>query len=187
MKRLLYCLLAWIATGLPVACSPAAKEKAGDQTFVAPDSVEAEGAQRMQVSDVTTPIDYCGKEYVSSVHRQPDESLPPVADGEGGTFVDNRISLRLTCGGHTVFEKVFTKEMFARVVDTEFLKRSVLEGLVFDRTSPEGFVYAASVCFPQTDLYIPLRITVTLDGRMMVVQEDLMEDPYRDDEKPGQP
>ena len=78
--------------------------------------------------------------------------------------------------------KEFTKETFASLVDAKFLKNSILEGLVFDQTTSQGFIYAASVCYPQTDLYIPLRITVTPDGKVSMVQEELLEDLYQDED-----
>lgn len=181
MKRFLY-LFAWVAIGLLAACSSSKKEKADDLQVLTQDSLDAKGPQRMQVSDIKTPIDYRGKKYVSVVKRQPDESLPLVVNEQGEKFVDNRIRLRLTCGERTVLDKEFTKETFASLVDAKFLKNSILEGLVFDQTTSRGFIYAASVCYPQTDLYIPLRITVTPDGKVSMVQEELLEDLYQDED-----
>ena len=43
--------------------------------------------------------------------------------------------------------------------DANFLSKSILEGIVYEKTTPQGIVYAASVCYPQTDLYMPLSIT----------------------------
>ena len=54
-------------------------------------------------------------------------------------------------------------------------------------TSPEdqkmgkGIVYAASVCYPQTDLYVPLSITVTADGKMSIKKVDMLEDDYTEE------
>lgn len=180
MKRLFY-LFAWVVLGLLAACSSAKKDKTDDLQVVGQDSVEVKGPQRMQVSDIKTPIDYRGKKYLSHVKRQPDESLPLVVNDQGEKYVDNCITLRLTCGEHTVLDKVFTKETFASLVDAKFLKNAILEGLVFDKTTSQGFIYAASVCYPQTDLYIPLKITVSADGKMSMAQEELLEDLYEED------
>ena len=97
------------------------------------DSTEIAGPQRMQVSDVKTSFTYKGKEYQSSVVRRPDESLPIVKNEQGEKFVDNRITLRITCGGKQVVDKVFTKDNFASLVDAKFMKYSILEGLVYDQ------------------------------------------------------
>lgn len=44
-------------------------------------------------------------------------------------------------------------------------------------------VYAASVGYPQSDLYVPLRITVSADGKVSMDKEELMEDWH----EPGKP
>lgn len=165
------------------ACHSSQKERQDASAAAIEDSIAKAGPQRMQVSDIKTTITYQGKDYQSAVRRQPDESLPIVVNEQGEKFVDNRISLRLTCNGQVVVSKVFTKETFASLVDARFLKYSILEGLVFDKTTPEGILYAASICYPQTDLYIPLRITVTADGQVSLAKEDLMEEPYETGEK----
>ena len=102
--------------------------------------------------------------------------LPVVINEQGEKFVDNRITLRITSGGKSIVEKVFTKESFASLVDARFLKHSILEGLVYDKTTPQGIVYAASICYPQTDLYIPLSLTVTPDGKISMAKEELLEE-----------
>lgn len=78
-------------------------------------------------------------------------------------------------------DKVFTKESFASLVDAKFMKYAILEGLVYDKTTPQGIVYAASICYPQTDLYVPLRLTVTTDGKISMTKEELMQDLYETD------
>ena len=148
------------------------------------DSTVVTAPQRMQVSDTKTTITYRGKEYRSSVVRRPDESLPVVKNEQGERFVDNSITLRITCGGRQVVDKVFTKESFASLVDAKFMKYAILEGLVYDKTTPQGIVYAASVCYPQTDLYMPLSITITADGKMSIQKVDILEEDY-DDEAPN--
>ena len=77
------------------------------------DSTVVTAPQRMQVSDTKTTITYRGKEYRSSVVRRPDESLPVVKNEQGERFVDNSITLRITCGGRQVVDKVFTNLLSA--------------------------------------------------------------------------
>ena len=57
----------------------------------------------------------------------------------------------------------------------------MLEGIVYDKITPQGFVYAASVCYPQTDYYIPLSITITADGKMIIEKVDLLEEDYSEE------
>ena len=99
----------------------------------------------------------------------------------GDTYVDNKIVLRITRGSENVLNKTFTKNDFSSVVDAKFLSKSILEGIVYDKTTPEGIVNAASVCYPQTDLYVPLSITVTADGKMSIKKVDMLEDDYTEE------
>lgn len=170
--------LAVVLTALSLlGCS--SRQASGDKpdiTMARTDSTVTAGPQRMQVSEAGETFTFKGKEYRSVVVRRPDESLPIVKDEQGGAYVDNRISLRLTCGGKTVVDREFTKESFAHLVDASFLKHAILEGLVFDETTSRGIVYAASISYPQTDLYVPLRITVAADGRMTMERQEFMEE-----------
>lgn len=180
MRNVFYfwiCIAMWLLS----ACSSQKKEDRGDIQVLMKDSVDANGLQRMQVSDSKTSFTYKGKEYQSSVVRRPDDSLPVVINEQGDKFVDNSITLRITSGGKSIVDKVFTKESFASLVDAKFMKHSILEGLVYDKTTPQGIVYAASVCYPQSDLYIPLSITVSADGKISLAKEELLEDLHKTD------
>lgn len=135
----------------------------------------------MQSSKAEIDIKFKGRDYHSLVSRTPDESLPHVSNEMGDTYVDNKIVLRITRGSENVLNKTFTKNDFSSVVDAKFLSKSILEGIVYDKITPEGIVYAASVCYPQTDLYVPLSITVTADGKMSIKKVDMLEDDYTEE------
>lgn len=180
MKNIFY-LGAVMMALLCAACSSQKKNEKDAMKVLMQDSAEVSGPQRMQVSDAKETISFKGKEYHSSVVRRSDESLPVVVNEQGEKFVDNRITLRITCGNRQVVDKVFTKESFASLVDARFLKHAVLEGLVFDKTAPGGLIYAASICYPQTDLYIPLRLTISTDGKISITRDELLEDVYETD------
>ena len=164
MKNIVY-ILVCASVIFFTACSSQDKNKTDGTPVLMQDS-----------TDVKTSFTYKGKEYQSSVVRRPDESLPIVKNEQGEKFVDNRITLRITCGGKQVVDKVFTKDNFASLVDAKFMKYSILEGLVYDKTTPQGIIYAASVCYPQSDLYVPIRLTITADGKISMAKEELMED-----------
>lgn len=168
------------------ACSSQPKSEKEQQKTLIKDNTLADNNQtpeRMQVSDKQENVVFRGKEYRSSVTRRPDESLPLVKNEEGERFIDNRIYLRLTGGGKTVIDKAFTKADFAQIVDARFLQHAILEGLVFDHTTPQGFVYAASVAYPNSDLYVPLRLTITPDGKIQLSKDELMEEPPAEEEE----
>lgn len=179
MKNIVY-LWACVSVVFFTACSSQDKNKKDGMQVLMQDSTQLAGPERMQISDIKTTFTFKGKEYHSSVVRRPDETLPIVKNEQGEKFVDNRITLRITSGGKQVVDKVFTKDNFASLVDAKFMKYAILEGLVYDKTTPQGIIYAASVCYPQSDLYVPIRLTITSDGKISMAKEELMED-YRTD------
>lgn len=177
MKKLIYLLwLPWVVAVTSCGGKSGSSEK--ESVLATQDSVDAHGLQRMQTSKSEMDFKFKGKDYHSLISRAPDESLPHVSSEMGDTYIDNKIVLHLTRGGETVLNKSFTKNDFSSVVDADFLAKSVLEGIVYDKTTPEGIVYAASVCYPQTDLYVPLSITIATDGKMSIKKVDILEDDY---------
>lgn len=176
--KIIITILAYAGALSLVSCSShSGGGKDGDVKTVLLDKREVQKEpERMHVSEVKETMTYKGKEYHSVVVRRPDEGLSIVKNEEGERFVDNRITLRLTCAGRQVLEKVFTKETFASLVDARFMRSAVLQGMVFSEVTPQGFVYAASVGYPDSDLYVPVRITVTVDGKVSMIKEETMED-----------
>ncbi|WP_321332556.1 DUF4738 domain-containing protein [uncultured Bacteroides sp.] len=180
MKKISYLLLLPMVTAF-VACSAKKDDQKEARLVLVQDSIDARGLQRMPVSKSEQNIKYKGKEYHYSLSCTPDESLPHVASELGDVYVDNQIVLKLTRGNESVFNKTFTKNSFVSVVDEDFLSKSILEGMVYDKTTPQGIVFAASVSYPQTDLYVPVSITITADGKMSMVKDEQMEDAYPED------
>ena len=138
---------------------------------------EKSGLQRMQVSRINQEIACKGKKFQLSVERTPDDKLPQVKS-DMGLFVDNSIKVKITRdNGTTLFEKTFIKNDFASHLPTKYLKRSVLEGLVFDdvRTAEKKEItLAASVSYPMTDLYIPFVLVISQDGKLSISKDEDM-------------
>ena len=179
MKRFIYLFILSLLAGL-TACGGGSKKTDEGSLILMQDSVDSRGLQRMQVSKAEVDIKFKGKDYHSFISRTPDENLPLVKNEMGNTFVDNKIQLRLTRGNEQVFNMTFTKKNFSSIVSDDFLSKSILEGMVYNKTTPQGIVYAASVCYPQTDLYVPISITITADGKMTMEKEELLEEIYEE-------
>lgn len=144
------------------------------------DSVDqVTGVQRMQISRINQSIESRGKKYNLFIERAPGDSLPPVKS-ELGIFADNRIIVKITReNGNKVFAKTFTKQSFSDFLSADHLRHFILEGIVFDEektNADQNIVLAASVSYPQTDLYIPFSITVTPEGRMSIAKNEDMEE-----------
>ena len=143
MKKLIYLLLLPLALAV-VACGGKNGSSNKESVLARQDSVDAHGLQRMQSSKAETDIKFKGRDYHSLVSRTPDESLPHVSNDMGDTYVDNKIVLRITRGSENVLNKTFTKNDFSSVVDAKFLSKSILEGIVYDKTtSADRFVCSA--------------------------------------------
>lgn len=167
---------AWVCVAPLLLLSCSQKTNTSDDVLVVkPDTVVNKGPQSMQVSDIKASFTYKGREYQSSVVRRPDSSLPLVTNEQGEKFVDNRITLRLQTGGRTVVDRSFTKADFSSLVDERMLNHAILEGLVYYQTTAGGIIYAASVCYPQSDLYVPIRLTISADGKIQMTRDEMID------------
>lgn len=144
------------------------------------DSVDhVTGLQRMQVSRIDQHIVSGGKKYNLFIERAPSDSLPSVKS-DLGIFADNRIIVRISReNGSRGFAKTFTKQSFSGFVSADHLRHFILEGVVFDEEKTregKNIILAASVSYPQTDLYIPFSITITPEGKMSISKNEDMEE-----------
>jgi len=164
------------------ACNNKSNKQEKKETIVK-DSVDSAGVQRMQESKSEQIIKLKGKSYHIALHRSACDSLTRVKTEAGDWFLDNKIFLQITLdNGTKVFSRTFTKKSFASIVPDDFLSKSILEGMVFDKIVDNKFSFAASVCYPQTDLYFPMQITISSDGSVSMAKEELMEEAYSDSE-----
>lgn len=177
MRKLIYFGIGLLVCLLSTACSSSSKREGSKLTEMSAEKSASSLPERMQTSNVTERFTLKGNNYQSTVVRTPDESLPMVTNAEGDKFVDNRITLRITTQGRTLVDRVFTKQDFSSLLHARFLKYAILEGLVFDQVTETGMIrYAASVAYPQSDLYVPIRITVTPAGQLSIEREEMMDD-----------
>ena len=131
---------------------------------------------RMQDYKDVKDIQWLGKQYQIEVTRTADDSLKMVKDETGQQFVDNRITLRVIRTDGSIFcTKTFTKSAFDGCLDDDYRKTGILEGFVFDKAEGNQLYFAASVCHPQTDEYIPMVVTVSNFGDVGVTKDQQME------------
>lgn len=180
MQKIDSLLLVCFLTLLISSCGGKKQEQRNEESVAfQTERSQTDGVRQMQRSTDEQSVKMKGNDYKISIKRAPDESLPKVKSTSGVLFLDNTITLTITkANGGKFFENVFTKKSFSSQVDAGFLSKSILEGLVFDKVTNGGFVFAASVSYPQTDMYIPLSITISADGKMLIKKEELMEDVY---------
>ena len=131
---------------------------------------------RMQDYKDVKDVQWLGKQYQVEVSRTADDSLRMVKDENGQKFVDNRITLKVIRTDGSVFcSKSFTKAAFDGCLDDDYRKTGILEGFVFDKAEGNQLFFAASVCHPQTDEYIPLIVTVSNFGEVGISRDQDLE------------
>ena len=166
-----------IATGMLlslVACGE--KKKSADIITQRVETVKPQAPERMQEYNDTRDVDWIGKQYKVTVHRQPGDSLPMVKDETGQKFVDNIISVSvLRADGTKFFSRNFTKSDFLNYLDEDYSKTGILEGLVFDKADGDWLEFAASVCHPHTDEYIPLVVRLSRMGELTIQRDTQMD------------
>ena len=131
---------------------------------------------RMQDYKDVKDVQWLGNQYQIEVSRTADDSLKMVNDETGQKFVDNRITLRVIRTDGSVFcSKTFTKAAFDACLDDDYRKTGILEGFVFDKAEGNQLFFAASVCHPQTDEYIPMVVTISNFAEVGISKDQQME------------
>ncbi|MBR1388857.1 MAG: DUF4738 domain-containing protein [Prevotella sp.] len=174
MRKEIRILIAAALVLLVVGCSE--KKKHDDIIATKAEAPKPQAPVRMQDYRQATDIQWLGKKYQVEVMRTPDDSLRMVKDETGQKFVDNRISLRIIrADGSVFFKRMFTKAAFESLLDDDYRRTGILEGLVYDRVEGNQVFLAASVCHPQTDEYIPFVVTVSNFGDVGIKLDSQMD------------
>ena len=131
---------------------------------------------RMQDYKDVKDVQWLGKQYQVEVTRTACDSLAMVKDESGQQFVDNRIVLKVIRQDGSVFcTKTFTKSAFSACLNDDYRKTGILEGFVFDKAEGNQLFFAASVCHPQTDEYIPMVVTLSNFAEVGISKDQQME------------
>lgn len=166
-----------IATGMLlslVACGE--KKKSTDIITQRIETVKPQGPERMQEYNDSRQVAWIGRQYTVNVYRQPGDSLPMVKDETGQKYVDNVISVSvMRSDGSKFYSHHFTKADFLQYLDDDYSKTGILEGLVFDKADGDWLEFAASVCHPHTDEYIPLVVRLSRMGQLTIQRDTQMD------------
>ena len=174
MKRLAKIVFFSMLAMLVASCG----EKKKHDDIIAPKAEKPKllAPVRMQDYNQTTDVKWLNRNYQVIVSRTPDDSLRMVKDETGQKYVDNRISLSIVrADGSVFFSKSFTKAAFDGFLNDDYRKTGILEGFVFDKVEGNNLYFAASVCHPQTDEYIPMVVTVSNLGDVNIKLDNQMD------------
>lgn len=174
MKKLVKIVFFSMLAMLIASCS----EKKKHDDIIAPkaEKPKPQAPVRMQEYSQATDIKWLNKDYQVEVKRQSDDSLRMVKDETGQKYVDNRITVRIIrADGSVFFNKSFTKAAFDKLLNDDYRKTGILEGLVYDKMEGNHLFFAASVGHPQTDEYIPMVVTVSNLGDVGIKLDNLLD------------
>ena len=131
---------------------------------------------RLQPYADSRDISWIGRNYHLDINRESKDSLPMVKDETGQQFVDNVVTLVVSRQDGSVFYRhQFSKKDFDKFLDDDYRKTGILEGLVYDKTDGDWLEFAASVCHPQTDEYIPLIVRLSRTGSLTIKPDSQMD------------
>ena len=131
----------------------------------------------------------CGNPFKK---KAPDKNLPTVnlkdLEGVYSEVIAKRGVLQFTArdensasivirraDGSVAIQKLFTKATFEGYIDAAYRKAGILEGLVFDEVDDQQLEFAASICLPQTDEYIPLEVKIDNFGNVKIARDSQMD------------
>lgn len=136
---------------------------------------ETKGVQRMNDYHYQDTATWRGEQITYEITRKVEDSLAYVKDQNEIEYADNYIELILKKENIPFFTKRFTKKTFASHLPKDFNERAILEGMAFDKATPEGIRFAVSVSYPMSDLCFPLLITIASNGEYTVVKDEVLD------------
>ena len=190
MKQLLPIIAVILLVGTIASCS--SKKQREDIITTKYEKPAPQGPIRTDDYKDTKQFRWLDRDYMCTIERMADDSLPMVKDETGQQFVDNRVRVVITrADGSKFFDKEFTKVSFDSYINEDYRKTGILEGFVFDRVENSEVRFACSVSRPQSDEFIPLILSVNRMGNIDIKQvtriDTEMEDaPVAPEEEPAE-
>ena len=141
------------------------------ETWVAPEHEAI--TRQMPDLELTDSTTLGGHTYVYSILRTPCDSLEKVKDDMDDLYLDNTIRLTLHRDGAVYFDHTFTKATFAPSIDKGFYDNAILDGIRFlHAEAGQGLVFSFAVSYPDSDMSIPVLMTITDQGTFTFVKDE---------------
>lgn len=150
------------------------KKKEEQKDIIVPPPVEEvkKGPQEMSQTKQRHEVDWQGSQYVISIVRSADSSLPLVSDESGQEYYDNIIHLRIQSeDGSDFFNRTFKKSDFVSYVKGSGMEKTgALLGIVYDKIENGRLVFATSIGSPdfRSDEFVPMIMTLDRNGNTSV-------------------
>ena len=180
-----------IILSLALLLATSCKEKQEEKDIIVPtpeEQTEKKETLEMKETRQNYTETWNGKKYTISIVRSPDHSLPLTYDEMQNEYYDNIITVRIQReDGSDLLNKTYRKSDFKDYTSGSGMEKTgALLGIVYDAIEGNNLSFAASVGSPDpnSDEYIPLRLTVSPSGsvkispdtKMDVTGDDLLDD-----------
>ncbi len=161
-------------------------EKSSTKEIIAkkPVAKKPAGPASMQNSNSQMDAQWLDKTYQIQIDRHANTSLAIVEDEGGNSYYDNEITVKvIRPDGTTFYDKTFTKSDFSSIVPADYLEKSALVGIVFDKVEGDALQFAVSVGSPDalSDEYMPLLITLSRMGNISISKDSRLDNDNMDE------
>lgn len=163
------------------------KEKEAQQDIIVPPPVKEakKGPQEMSQTKQRHEVDWQGAQYVVSIERSADTSLPLVSDESGQEYYDNTIHLRIQReDGSDFVNRTFKKSDFVSYVRGSGMEKTgALLGIVYDKIENGRLVFATSIGSPdfRSDEFVPMVMTLDRNGNFSVTLDTQLDSDSSED------
>ncbi len=114
-------------------------------------------------------------QYVYTIHREADKSLPKVTDEMGDTYLDNFYQLIIERDNVAFFERRFQKKDLKPYLSRDFQVNGILDGFRFVSISDGRLLFGLCVSFPESDMSSPFVLSIGPDASFAIEADDVMD------------
>lgn len=140
---------------------------------------------KMQAYSHQETVNWLGETYTLQIRRTPLTANDTMTDDSGNKYYDNSISVKiLRKDGSVFYENTFVKADFASYIEQDYLKESVLLGIVLEKAEGSYLQLAASVGAPDalSDEYVPLILQLSRMGQLTITKDSRIDSSESDEE-----
>lgn len=119
-------------------------------------------------------VTYDGTRYRAYVYINPSKKrVVNTTYSEDGismdnVYYDNVMHICVYEGKKSIFASDLTKQMFEKVLPTDFLTKAILSDTKFIKVNKDGFHYQAFFAIPESSIYSIVNLIITFDGKMNI-------------------
>lgn len=119
-----------------------------------------------------------GHEYLVTISRQPDETLPKSIDELGNEYSDNRVDVVITKDGQDFFSRTYSKNSFLNMLSESESLGTVLLGMAYDsqKSNEKILCLAAQIGQIGIEEGPAFTIEIPLAGGTPNIQRDMEQD-----------